>query len=679
MNRRKILLQRIIAITIVSGLVFSALADENPELVGKDLDQNRDLVHSVMQGRNYVVETDSDGRIKQIVDAGANGNGTEAPEGNDNGGTGTVTAVAANTVLNTPSIELPEHYQGQAAIGHLGADLPKIAADYGLTPEKLEDILLTDQTVHIDSNNRIFYIDNTAEHEAGVEAGIEAAETSTTDNSIPIASTATLANAFKLHSKPGASKTIYLDFDGHTATGTAWSSSTIVAPAFDLSGNPAVFDNTELSNIISVWNRVSEDYIPFDVDVTTEQPSADALSRTNIYDTYYGTRVVITKSGTISCTCGGIAYVGVVSMVNNTAYQPAWVFQQSLANNEKYIAEAASHEAGHTLGLFHDGQKTGTSVNAYYSGHGSGATGWAPIMGASYYKNVTQWSNGVYPNANNQQNDFAVLASNGIYPRNDAVGNTMATASLLTDNETGATVSIKKFGVIETSTDIDMYAVNAAGGAVNISVSPATTGANLDTQLTLYKADGTVLASSAPETVLSASINVTVPAGTHFLAVTGSAHAPSGTDYGYPTYGSLGQYQITASFSTSTITIPAMAAAVNPTPTIMPSPPSTPKVYAGSVKLNVKKSNKVNARVAIKVVNNQGYAIPNAIVRGVWSGAFTGRLNGKTTKSGIIMDTPNAASARKGASGTFKIQGITAPGYIYDPALNDKTVATITW
>lgn len=35
--------------------------------------------------------------------------------------------------------------------------------------------------------------------------------------------------------------------------------------------------------------------------------------------------------------------------------------------------------------IYHDG----TGSTAYYEGHGSGETGWAPIMGTSYYKNLT--------------------------------------------------------------------------------------------------------------------------------------------------------------------------------------------------------------------------------------------------------------------------------------------------
>ena len=672
MNIRNYLRPRIAVIAIAAKLAFSsvAFAGDPAQLIGKDLAHNRDLLISAMEGRNYVVEVNQQGKIKQVVDAGANGDGTEAQQTEKN-------SSHLGTQSTVTSIELPENYQGQTAIDYMGIDLPKIAAGYGLTPDKLEELLLTDDTIRIDSNNRIFYIDHTLEQQARIASS--AAETITPESSsVPIASTEALANTFKMHSKPGASKTIYLDFDGHTASGTAWSSSTIIAPAYDLSGNPAAFDNNELSNIISIWNRVSEDYMPFDVDVTTEPPSADALLRTSAADISYGVRVVITKTGIISCTCSGLAYVGVVSMVNNAAYQPAWIFQQSLANNEKYIAESIAHETGHTLGLFHDGQNTGSTITSYYEGHGTGTTAWAPIMGASYYKNVTQFSNGAYPGANNQQDDVAVLASNGILPRTDLVGNTFATASYFTNLETGATVNVQPSGVIETSTDVDMYMVNAAGGAVNLAVSPAATGPNLDIKLTLYKSDGTIVTTNAPEAELSAIINISLPAGTYFLAVSGSAHGQSGTDYGYPTQGSLGQYQIIGSFAAGIISMPKTEAITKPNIPIALAPMG-PTVHAAQVRMNVKRGDKVNARVLIKVVNDQGIAIPNAVVKGIWSGTFAGRLNGRTAKNGIVAHSPNARPSRKGASCTFTINNIIAPGYVYNPSQNDKTVATVAW
>jgi len=542
--------------SVCSSFAFAAIPSQ---LIGKDLDKNRDLVNSAMYGRNYMVEVDRKGKIKQIIDAGANGDGKDPLQVINS-------ASATKKGLNVASIELPENYQGQNAIDRIGRDLPKIAQNYGLTPGKLKEILLNDATARLDSNNRLFYVDNPAEQ----QANLRAKETTVVDNiiggssinnpTVPISSPTLLANAFKLHTKPGASKTIYLDFDGHTASNTAWSRTIIVAPAYDLTGNATIFDDTERSNIISIWNRVAEDYIPFDVDVTTEPPSTDALLRTSAADNTYGTRVAITKTGTINCSCGGVAYVGVVSMVNNTSYQPAWVFQQSLANNEKYIAEAISHEAGHTLGLLHDGLNIGGTITGYYTGHGAGTTGWAPIMGVGYYQNVTQWDHGAYPNANNQQDDFSVFASNDILPRADDVGNTTDTASSLTNISTTSSANIQTFGVIETSSDIDMYSLNTYGGTVNLAASPAAKGPNLDIQLTLYDIDGNVLATDAPVDNLSATINTTVPPGNYFLAVSGSDRPQASVrDYGYSNYGSLGQYQITGSFDTDSTAVPPTA------------------------------------------------------------------------------------------------------------------------
>lgn len=729
-------------IAIAASSASLAFAADTSQLLGKDLDQNRELVNSVMQGRNYMVQVDQAGKIKQIIDTGANGDGSDPLQ----------PAAAANAVQAddaVASVELPINYEGQQAIDFLGAELPKVAGGYGLAPEKLREMLLSDDSLRIDGNNRMFYVDQDSGNPgAGEPETAGGATTATTSNTtVPIASTAQLANAFKLHSKPGASKTIYLNFVGYTASKTAWSSSTIAAPAYDLSGNPAVFDDNERSNIISIWNRVAEDYIAFDVDVTTEPPSSDALLRTSSADTSYGTQVVITKTGTISCNCGGIAYVGVVSMVNNTYYQPAWVFQQSLANNEKYIAEAVSHEAGHTLGLLHDGQKTGTTTVGYYSGHGSGDTGWAPIMGVGYYKNVTQWSAGVYPGANNQQNDLAVMASAGFTQRADDFGNAFGTASSLNNTATGATANISTFGVIETAADVDMFIVNTAGGLVNLSVKPAAKGPNLDVKATLFKADGSVVATSAAETSLAATISSTVPAGVYYLAVSPSAHAAAGTDYGYPAYASLGQYSVTGSFAVANAGAAAPAAVIgastlsgpsaltvnfsanksvgngnitkyqwsfgdggsstsaNPVYTyktagtftakltvtnqynltdtksvqVVVTAPPVKSVAAGSASMMVARGTTATGMILLRVVDAQGRPVPNAVVTGTWSGALSGTSVAKTGTDGVVIHTSKPSKQVKAASGVYTLNSISATGYTYAPAKNVKSVFTMTW
>ncbi len=82
------------------------------------------------------------------------------------------------------------------------------------------------------------------------------------------------SETFLLHSNPGASHTIYLDFDGHTTSGTAWNSnfnggSNFTTPAYNPDGISG-FSNSELTSIQKrVWRRVTRT-LSFDVDVTAK-------------------------------------------------------------------------------------------------------------------------------------------------------------------------------------------------------------------------------------------------------------------------------------------------------------------------------------------------------------------------------------------------------------------------
>ena len=255
-----------------------------------------------------------------------------------------------------------------------------------------------------------------------------------------------LTQTFLLHSRPTANQTIYLDFDGHTTGnvyGTSWDN--LTSPAWDLSGNGPSFTTTEQQTIQKIWARVAEDYAPFNVDVTTQDPGVESLRKLNSSDTRWGIRVVITPDDTPAPGAGGVAYVGSFNYNTDT---PAYVFN----TGEKDVAEAVSHEVGHSLGLDHDG----TATLDYYSGQGSGALSWGPIMGAAYSPVVTQWSRGEYPGANNTQDDLAIISSqNGFTYRTDDYGNTQATATPLLAQ--GATQVAALYGIIERNTDSDWF------------------------------------------------------------------------------------------------------------------------------------------------------------------------------------------------------------------------------
>jgi|GEM_PF-1695828 len=335
-----------------------------------------------------------------------------------------------------------------------------------------------------------------------------------------------------LSSLPSATAKLYLDFNGHTEA--IWGEyRNIVTPAYDIDGDRNTFSAAELANIQQIWARVAEDYAPFNIDVTTIDPGNFANK--------VAVRVVIGGhySDWFGSSAGGVAYIG---GFYNSAPNVAYVFEDALSSgNPRFVAEAASHEAGHLFGLEHQSLWSGSKlVDAYHSGNAS----WAPIMGVGYYSTRTTWHNGPTskgPNA--YQDELAILASatNGFGYRADDWANVAASASAIV----GTNVNIA--GVIERVGDIDMFAFTTGGGAVNLTLNVAQFGANLDAELRIERADGTVVVASDPANGLGASISTTLAAGTYYIVARGSTSLAN-------QYGNLGQYTITGA-------LPAAAAA----------------------------------------------------------------------------------------------------------------------
>ncbi len=446
-----------------------------------------------------------------------------------------VGASTAGTGPASPDTVLAQPLAGRAAVAALGSRVEAVAARQGLTAARYTHLLESDATVRADRSGALHVVDPAA---SATELAAAATEV-VARGPFPSAQT------FTLHSRPGANRTIYLDFTGATVSATAWNTSYGVAashPAFDLDGAPGTFSQAERDVVQSVWQRVAEDYAPFAVDVTTQDPGAAALERSSTADAVFGTRVLVSPSTNAinqicGGSCGGVAFVGTFDSVGSAQYQPAWVFPQALGNSAKNIAEAASHEAGHNLGLSHDG----TATIGYYAGHAN----WAPIMGVGYSHPVSQWSRGEYTGANNTEDDVAVIAANGAAKRADDAGGTTGTAVTLTGAGT-------RSGVISARTDKDVYRLRlTCTGAFSATVDPAPTSPNLDVKLRLLSATGAQLVVSNPASGqvngdvasgLSASVGGTRAAGTYFLEVDGVGNG--GGAAGYSDYGSLGSYTL---------------------------------------------------------------------------------------------------------------------------------------
>jgi hypothetical protein len=345
-----------------------------------------------------------------------------------------------------------------------------------------------------------------------------------------------LTETFNLSTNPGASKTLYLDFNGHYSVNNDWGHD-IQFPAYDRDGNPNAFSNSELIELQLMFQNVAEDFAAFDLNVTTKEPSLDALIRSSSSDTIFGMRVVHTQAtGGFGDGIGGVAYLNSFGPNEDT---PCFAFNKGVNNGGMTI----SHEAGHTFGLRHDG----LNGQAYHPGVGTGTTSWGPIMGAPFGKNLVQWSKGEYAGADNTEDDYAVItkAQNGVKFKADDFGNTIATASALP--RSGRTVST--YGFISQNTDIDMFKFDAGDGLTTFNIRAFRGNPNLDIVATIYNSAGVVVATSNPLSDVNASFSINLTNGSYYLAVDGTGN----TDY--TQYGSVGFYTIDADIPLPSLTL----------------------------------------------------------------------------------------------------------------------------
>jgi hypothetical protein len=403
---------------------------------------------------------------------------------------------------------------------------------------------LDDASVRVDAEGSVYF--TCRFREVNEPAEPELAEAASAEPEPP-SGAAPLDSPPIYHSRSSSTNVLFLDFDGHVISNTQWNVTEGISVwnclPFDTDGNPDSFSDTEQAVIRRIWERVAEDYAPFNVDVTTEQPVA--WNRQTLH-------ALITPgkdASGVSCPhdgYGGYAYVDTFGQARCSyneanSYSPAWI---AIMSNYSYAntAEAAAHELGHNLGLSHDG----TSTNEYYKGHSNSSISWAPIMGTAYGRNVSQWSKGEYYDASQSQDDLALLAQKLTYLPDD-FGGTAATAGELSTDSGAFSVAAR----IETSGDRDRFRFTAIRGTLSVTAAVyrcdnGTWGGNADVLLSLYDAAGTLLATNNPALDTRASLSYALPGGTYFLQIepVGVGSPMNNPPSGYTVYGSLGACQL---------------------------------------------------------------------------------------------------------------------------------------
>ena len=343
-----------------------------------------------------------------------------------------------------------------------------------------------------------------------------------------------------LQSKPGAPHVLYINYWGGTLTDTAWnnnfnSGNPIEYDHYSNDSNPAVITEYERYLMWLGWQEAAEDYAAFNINVTTIQSVYDATPITD------RTQIIATPTKSWYGSAGGVAYVGIFDY-STDYYKTGWAFN----NTSGALGMTISHEAGHQLGLRHDGD----SRQQYYRGHGN----WGPIMGAPFGKPYVQWSKGEYPGANRQEDDINIIKGHvGLIV--DDTGNALVNAAnldlpLLDQQHSIGVSDVDAFKFkLHSTTNVDIEVITELGK------EDENTAANLAMDVSLYKitSDGSIISnihsiSSADVSPLRPltnkfEYNASLAPGNYGLVITPSSPDTNWAT-GFGNYGNAGLYRI---------------------------------------------------------------------------------------------------------------------------------------
>ena len=349
-----------------------------------------------------------------------------------------------------------------------------------------------------------------------------------------------------LQSRPGSANVLYIDYWGGSLSGTAWNSRfnsnlPIDYTAYDTDGNPGSFSNSERYSMWLAWREAVEDFAPFNINITTSRAVYNAAALTN------RSQMIVTTTRDWYGNAGGVAFVDVFDD-NSNDYKVGWTWNLG----DRSMGMTISHEAGHQMGLQHDG----IGSQGYYSGHGV----WGPIMGAPFGKPYVQWSKGEYPNANQTEDDIAKISGKvGLIADEAANGYANSTnLNLPVNNRTGVIgfqdTDTYKFTLNSSATvqaEVipllgDENEARAANLAMNVSmVKLNSSGGVISTVKTIRSTDNSPLSPLTNKFVYDG----TVSAGTYALRIYRNS-PDTNLATGFGNYGNAGEYRFSVSATT---------------------------------------------------------------------------------------------------------------------------------
>jgi hypothetical protein len=341
-----------------------------------------------------------------------------------------------------------------------------------------------------------------------------------------------------LNSRPGSSKVLLLVTQGTAGYG------------------PAGLNYDQITN---VWRSVSENFIAFDVNVTTD---------VNVYNNTpwnKKTRVILTQTGYNGNSCGW-SYVGVFGMGSDCV---------AYCYNDLWGWNSVSHELGHNIALNHQHTYDAATCSNYISEYSlgcekDGENQYRPIMGGNG-STMMRWTNGYDPctGCTQGQNDMQAIANVvGAVP--DDFADTEAEASDITfitkpldcfvncteqapgwinnNFKQDAILGLINYKGVDV-TDIDYFKLNFTANStraisVKIFEDGFTRVSSLNLILKIYKAGEEAAATWITNASRNIpSFNYQFTPGTYYVAVSVAPYPVDQNDTKFvPTAGQLGRY-----------------------------------------------------------------------------------------------------------------------------------------